>query len=105
MCLRETAAIAHCLLVAGALAGVNDGPYIVAPAAISFSPYEESGMDFDHRPPLIRMTSSNLRCLLDNADFLVRQAVELVDELVDLLVGRVNLALDNALRVRRRARL
>jgi hypothetical protein len=50
MCLRETPAIAHCLLVAGTLAGVNDSPYIVAPAAISFSPYEESVMDFDHRP-------------------------------------------------------
>jgi len=40
-----------------------------------------------------------MRCLLDNADFLVCQAVEFVDELVDLLVRRVNLALDGELTV------
>lgn len=34
------------------------------------------------------------RCLLDDADFLVCQAVEFVDELVDLFVGGVDLALD-----------
>ena len=36
-------------------------------------------------------------CVLNNADFLVSQAVDLVDQLVDLLVGRVNLALDELL--------
>ena len=39
----------------------------------------------------------SLRCLLDDADFLARQAVELVDELVDLFVSRVDLALDGEL--------
>jgi hypothetical protein len=33
----------------------------------------------------------SLRHLLDDADFFVRQAVELVDQLVDLLVGGINL--------------
>jgi len=36
----------------------------------------------------------SLRCLLDDADFLVGQAVELEDELVDLSVGGFDLALD-----------
>jgi hypothetical protein len=34
--------------------------------------------------------------LLDDADFVVGQAVELVDELVDLLVGRVDFPLQLA---------
>jgi len=38
-------------------------------------------------------------CLLDDADLVVGQAVELVDELVDLPVGRVDLALDHSLLV------
>jgi len=36
----------------------------------------------------------SLHGLLDDADFSVGQAVDLVDELVDLIVGRVDLALD-----------
>lgn len=36
----------------------------------------------------------SLRCLLDYPDFLFRQAIELVNKLVDLLVGGVDLALD-----------
>jgi len=36
----------------------------------------------------------SLHCLLDDADFLVRQAVEIVDELVDLFIGLLDLALD-----------
>jgi len=36
----------------------------------------------------------SLCCLLDDADSFVGQAVELVDELVDLLVSGVDLALD-----------
>ena len=42
----------------------------------------------------------SFRCLLDDADFLFRQAVEFVDELVDLLVGLLDLALDELLAMR-----
>jgi len=38
-----------------------------------------------------------LRRLLNNADFVIRQAVELADELVDLAVGGVDLTLDGRL--------
>jgi len=44
----------------------------------------------------------SLGCLLNDADFAVCQAVEFVDELVDLLVGRVELALDERLLVHQR---
>jgi len=36
----------------------------------------------------------SLRCLLDDADLLIGQAVEFVKELVDLFVGCVDLVLD-----------
>lgn len=38
----------------------------------------------------------SLRCLLNNPDFLFGQAVEFVDELVDLFVGCIDLALDQS---------
>ena len=42
-------------------------------------------------------TNSATGCLLNDLDLLVRQAVEFVDELVDLFVGCVNLAMDGEL--------
>ena len=40
-----------------------------------------------------------LRHLLNDSDLLLRKAVQSIDQLVDLLVGRVDLALDRALLV------
>ena len=42
----------------------------------------------------VKNLSHSTRCLLDDADLVIGQVVELVDEPVDLLVGRYNLALD-----------
>jgi hypothetical protein len=42
-------------------------------------------------------------CLLDDADFFIRQVVELVDELIDLFVGRVDLVLDLSMIIARLA--
>jgi len=39
----------------------------------------------------------SLRYLLDNADLLFRKAVEIVYQLIDLFVGRVDLALNRGL--------
>ncbi len=46
-----------------------------------------------------------LRRLLHNPDLLVGEAVQLVDELVDLAVGGVDLALDDSSMVRSAGRL
>ena len=40
------------------------------------------------------MVRYSLRCLLDDVHLFIGQAVEFVDEPVDLFVGRVDLALD-----------
>ncbi len=42
----------------------------------------------------MKLIGSVTRCLLDDADFFGGQAVELVDELVDLFIGCVDLALN-----------
>ena len=49
----------------------------------------------------VKNLSHSTRCLLDDADFLVGQAVELVDESVDLFVGRGDLTLAGSLLVAR----
>lgn len=49
----------------------------------------------------VGMSASEVRhslcCFLDDTDFFVRQAVEFVDQSIDLLVGSVDLALDKLL--------
>ena len=47
----------------------------------------------------------SLRCLLDDVDLFVGQVVEFVDELVDLSVGGVDLALEEGLLMVRPRRL
>jgi len=72
--------------------------------SIPFISYDSSCSDIDDRISawkVVGMWASgvrlSLRCLLNDADFLISQVVELVDELVDLLVSHFDLTLEGFL--------